>query len=369
MDYSFKAVRGEQWSKATFTATIPFIQLGEICRVDPEVQRRADPKRMDEIADYILDGITGKRFMAGFNSIVTSLRYSSLNYNEELCEVKISTRGKLYISDGQHRSGGILKCVERVERELETAREENDTEALKYWAHILKRLEEMKLSVLIFTDLTKEEEQQLFHDLNNLGVVVNQTQALNLDQTDPYNRIAKHLSHEIPQVKKNGINKTSKTLSDKNKEIATLGTWNNCMRILLNGSSDAEMKQSWNDTWNFDDKKAICNEFWSAVLSILPNEFVDKEQYMITKAAYLQGIAAFGHKIIFEQNIPNWKSVIYKLQDFDWSYNNNSYSIYGGGSISDKKNAKTGKTIAKFYFKGTRAAITSVSQVLEQYVK
>jgi DGQHR domain-containing protein len=369
MDYSFKAVRGEQWSKVTYTATIPFIQLGEICRVDPDVQRRADAKRMDEISDYILDGITGKRFMAGFNAIVTSLRYSSLHYNEELCEVKISTRGKLYISDGQHRNGGILKCVERVESELETAREENDIEALKYWTHILKRLEEMKISVLIFTDLTKEEEQQLFHDLNNLGVAVNQTQALSLDQNDPYNRIAKHLAHEIPQVKNNGINKISKSLSDKNREIATLSTWNNCMRILLNGSSDTEMKQPWNDAWNFDDKKAICKDFWSAIFSILPIDFVDKEKYMLTKAAYLQGIAAFGHKIIFEQNIPNWKSVIYKLQGLDWSYSNDKYSIYGGGSLSAKNNAKTGKTTTKFYFKGTRAAINSVSHFLEEHTK
>ncbi|MCB2339096.1 DNA sulfur modification protein DndB [Clostridium estertheticum] len=369
MDYTFKAVKGEQWGKTTYTASIPFIQLGEICKVDAEVQRRADSKRMEVIADYILDGLTGRRFMAGFNSIVTSLRYSSLNYNEESCEVRISTRGKLYISDGQHRNGGISVCVERVEGELEKAREENDTEALKYWSHILKRLEEMKISVLIFTDLTKEEEQQLFHDLNNLGVVVNQTQALSLDSTDPFNRIAKQLSNEIPGIKKHGINKISKTLSDKNKEVATLGTWNKCMRILLNGSSDAEMKQTWNEEWNYEDRKTICNEFWSSIISVLPDDFVDKEKYLITKAAYLQGIAAFGHKIMFEQNITSWKSIISKLQGYNWSHSNDSYSIYGGGSLSTKNNAKTGRMVSKFYFKGTRAAINSVNQALQEYTK
>lgn len=367
MEYTFKAVQGEQWGKVTYTATIPFIQLGDICRVDADVQRKADSARIEEIAQYILDGLTGKRFMAGFNSIVTSLRYSTLSYNDNICEVRISTRGKLFTTDGQHRLGGINHLVNKVEKELDEAVNNNDRETMEYWQNIMKRLEEMTISVLIFTDLTKDEEEQLFHDLNNLGVQVNQTQALKLDQNDKFNRIAKQLINEIDCVKKFGINTVSKTLSDKNKEIATLGTWNYCMRILLNGLTDKEIKQNWNNSWNYGEKKDICLEFWREIFSIMPEDFVDKEKYMITKASYVQGIAAFGHKIIFQDNLRGWKELIQKLKDFDWGYKNDSYSKYGGGSISIK-NSKDGQVIEKFYFKGTRAAINSVSSVLEEYV-
>lgn len=365
--YSFKAIKGQEWSKPTYTASISFVQLAELCRVDPDVQRNADTKRMESIAQYILDGFTGKRFMTGFNAIVTSLRNSSLEYNEETCEVRISTRGKLYISDGQHRCGGIRICVEMVESELEKARSDDDKDALEYWGHILKNLEETNLPVVIFTQLTKDEEKQLFHDLNNLGVSVNQSQALDLDQNDTFNRLSKNLEIEIPQLKKYGLNKTAKTLSDKNLQVATLGIWNNCNRILLNGSNDKEMNEPWNESWNFEEKKELCKEFWQTFFNVLPEDFVDKEKYIITKSAYLQGVAAFGHKLIFENKAENWKKLIFKLRNFDWSYTNDVYSKYGGGSLGIKKDSKTGMQSTKFYFKGTRAAINSVSQSLEEY--
>lgn len=368
MNYKFRAILGEQWGKKVYVTTIPYLELEGICRVDPEVQRKADMKRVEEIAKYILDGFKPDKIMTGFNAIVTSLRHSTLAYDEDSCIVEISARAKLFISDGQHRVLGIIRCIEMVEKGLDEARENDDTEALEYWEMMLKHLERMKLSVLIFTNLTKSEEQQLFHDLNNLGVSVNQTQALSLDQNDMYNRIAKQLENEISLLKKHGINKSAKTLSDKNKEVATLGVWNTCNRILLNGSTDAEIKKEWNEKWDYEEQKNICKEFWITIFSVLPNDFVDKEKYLITKSAYLQGIAAFGHKLIFENKEPNWKNKIIKLQGFNWTHSNDSYARYGGGSISIKEDKKTGINYPKFYFKGTRAAIKSVAQVLDEYI-
>lgn len=110
LEYSFEGTKGKQWGKNTYIVNISFAQIGEICRVDEEVQRRADEKRMELIADYIFDAMTGKRFMAGFNSLVTSLRHATLRYDDDSKSIHISTRGKLYVADGQHRLGGIQKA-------------------------------------------------------------------------------------------------------------------------------------------------------------------------------------------------------------------------------------------------------------------
>lgn len=367
--YNFKAIKGQQWHKTTYTTNISFAQIGELCRVDPDVQRSADPKRMEDISKYILDGLTGKRFMTGFNAIVTSLRNASLSYDEEKCEVKISSRGKFYISDGQHRCGGIKLCVEKVEKELDKARENEDNEALEYWTNILTQIEQTYLPVVIFINLVKSEEKQLFHDLNNLGVSVNQTQALYLDQSDKFNVLSKELESEISQIKKYGLNKVAKTLSDKNTQIATLGTWNNCNRILLNGSSDKEMNLPWNESWDFEEKKEICKEFWQTFFNILPNDFMNKQKYMVTRSAFIQGVASFGHNIISEDNVDDWKSRLIKLQNFDWSNSNDLYKKYGGGSLGIKEDKKTGVKNTRFYFKGTRAAINSVTNVLNDFTK
>lgn len=366
MEYTFKALKGKQWGKETYLAQIPFARIASIGKVDAQIQREADDIRIDDIKKYILRPYQDNTVSASFNSLVTSLRYiDDINYNETTNEIRLSTRARLYICDGQHRFGGIVKAVKYVEQKLEEAINTDNIEEKNKWLNLLNELDEMTIPVVIFTNLSREDEKQLFHDLNKLGVQVNQTKALSLDNNDVYNRIARQLSEEIECIRKFGINTVAKTLSDKNKEIATLGTWNYCIRILLNGSK--KINSPWNEIWSFEEKKKMCLEFWNEIFSILPNDFVDKEKYMITKSAFLQGIAEFGHRIT-TRDMKNYKKKIHKLKDFDWGYSNNLYSKYGGGSISLKENKK-GKVIEKFYFKGTRAAINSVSIVLEEYTK
>jgi DGQHR domain-containing protein len=365
MEYTFKAIQGKQWNKTTYTAQIPFARIATIGKVDVEVQREADSSRMDNIADYILKPYQDNTVSAAFNALVTSLRYVDLIYDKDKSEIRISTRAKLYICDGQHRFGGIVKAVNRVEENLEEATNKNDIKAIDYWQNILKNLDEMTIPVVIFTGLKIEEEKQLFHDLNKLGVQVNQTKALSLDKNDIYNRIARQLVEEIDCVKEFGINNTAKNLSDKNREIATLGTWNYCMRIFLNGSKD--MKKPWNSIWSFEEKKNECLVFWREIFDIMPDDFVNREKYMITKAAFIQGIAEFGYNITRDKSL-DLKKEIAKLKGFDWGYYNDEYSKYGGGAIVKNKNKK-GKEMERFYFKGTRAAINSVSAVLEDYIK
>lgn len=368
MNYELQGVKGKQWEKWIYSTNISFAQITEICRIDPDVQREADTDRMEKIADYIMDALLGNRFMAGFNAIVTSLRYAILQFEEDKNIIRISTRGKLYISDGQHRIGGIERALKRIEAGMDAAREENDTELMEYWNNIMDLFTQMTIPVVIFTDLTKDEEQQLFHDLNNLGVQVTTTQALYLDQSDEFNKLAKQLVQEIPKIKKYGVETKAKQLSDKRKEVATLAVWNNCIRILLNGPSDSAMKKEWNSNWNFENKAQEAKEFWETLLDVLPEDYTDKEKHMITKSVYLQGLAAWGHQIIFEEKIPNWKSLIYELHNFDWSYQNDLYSKHGGGSLQEKKNKRTNEVTKRFYFKGTRAAINSIPAALNDYV-
>ena len=127
-------------------------------------------------------------------------------------------------------------------------------------------------------------------------------------------------------------------------------------------------KKDWNNDWDYEEKKSIVKEFGSNILDVLPDDYTNKEKYMITKAAFIQGLAAWGHKLIFEDKTPNWKSVVYELHDFDWGYTNDIYAKYNGGSIQEKKNRRTKETTQRFYFKGTRAAINSIPQALNDYV-
>lgn len=358
MQYIFKGIKGIQWGKEVYIAQIPFDEIETIGRIDADVQREADKSRMDEIAEYILNPFKNNSVSSGFNSLVTSLRESELSYDEEKNDIRLSTRGKLYLCDGQHRFGGIIRALKKAQEELEKANNNCDVKSVSYWNNVLEKLGEMTIPVVIFTDLKLQEEKQLFHDLNKLGVSVNNTIALSRDENDMYNRIAKQLSDDIKPIRKFGINKSIKSLGESNKQIATLSTWNACIRILLNGYSDIE--KQWNSAWNFDDKKNICLEFWQEVFSIMPREFTNKKKYMITKSGYfLQGIAEFGHKIISNDYI-NYKTKITKLKSFNWECNNSVYSKYNGWYLTKDKKS--------YGCNGTRSAINSIAIILEDYI-
>lgn len=354
MYYVFKAIRGNEWGRVTYVAQIPFTEIQSIARIDEYVQREANKNRMEEISAYILNAFKDAKFNAGFNSLVTSLRNSDILYDEEKNEIKLSTRAELYLCDGQHRYGGIIRAIKKVEDNIKNSRDDNEKQKHKNIYNLLKN---NTIPVVIFTDLNIDEEKQLFSDLNKLGVNVDKTTALSRDSNDIYNRIAKELSTEIEYIKKYGIDQKSQRLQSNNRAIATLSTWNLCIRILINGYSN--INNSWNSIWSYEEKKKMCFDFWDEFFRILPKEFTNKKKYMVTNAYYLQGIAQFGYKIM-QLNTGEFKNKLAKLKNFNWENTNKIYAKCNGAYLKrDKKS---------YSFNGTSSAVNSVSNLLKEHI-
>ncbi|MFR5264849.1 DNA sulfur modification protein DndB [Clostridium sp.] len=359
MKYKFKAIKGIQFDNEVFTCNIGFDDLGNMTRVDSEVQRKKDSEKVASIVTYILESLKGDRPMSGFSAIVTSARYEKMTYNEDTCDLEMNTQSKLYISDGQHRAAALNEVKEFILNKLESV---DISEEKVYWEKIYEKFANYTIPVIIFLNLNKANEQQLFHDMNNLATPVNPSQALKYDQNDKYNMIAKEIEQEIDILRNMGINKIDKSLNSKSTEIATLKIWNNAIRILLNGPNESDMKKPWNSEWNYNKKKDLCKTFWEIFFDILPEDFNNKEKYIVTNSGFIQGVAAFGYQILTTKTEKEWRQAILKLQDFNWAIDNDIYGEKGGLLIVTSKNVK------KFKFKGTRAAINSVSSALQNFI-
>ncbi|MBE6062578.1 MAG: DGQHR domain-containing protein [Clostridium butyricum] len=362
MQYIFKGIKGMQWGKEVYVSQITFNEIQAICRVDNDVQREVNKSRIDEIADYILKPFKNTSINAGFNSLVGSLRLEDLEstkliYDEKNNDIRVSTSTKLYICDGQHRYNGMLRALDRVKEELQKSKTNNDIENEKYWKSVQEKISEMSIPIVIFIGLTVNEEKQLFYDLNNLSIPVSKSIGLERDNNNMYNRIAKQLAEEISLVKVWGIDSQKKELGVNSRKIATLATWNDCVKILINGEADAN--NPWNDSWDFDQKKKLCLEFWNEIFNIMPKEFTNKRHYIVTKTGYyMKGIAEFGHNII-NSNVKGYKGRVAKLKRFNWQCNNKIYSKYGWNQSKDKKG---------YICSGTKSGIKDVSKILQEYI-
>lgn len=359
----FRAVEGTQWNKRTYSAQFPFDKLDELTTVDEDRQRAADPKRFAEIGEYILDGLSGKG-TAGFNAIAVSLRKDPddpnkvlVHYDNESATLTILEEGvRFYICDGQHRVGGSGYAIAKASRLRFEAKEEGDRES---WRDIFSAFSSCMMPVLIYTDLTLEEEAQIFADMNRLVKPVNQSKALKHDERDMFNRLAKSLAVSIPKIAEFGIASEAKMLPDKRGEVATLATWNRVIRIMANGSRESELVKDWEDVHlEYDETKREITEFWNDFLTVVPKDYNNRSKYMISKSVYLQGIAAWAHALK-DYDAAQRKAFIQKLSDFNWNYSNAAYSRYGGGSLNP---------VGKMQFVGTRAAIKAIPRVLNDHV-
>lgn len=365
MPFTFPALKGNQFGKEVFTVQMSFADSVTTTFADPEVQRDIIEEQVQSISEFVLEAMENKRaVLSAFNAITTSLREDILEYLNSI--LTLSTRTKLHIADGQHRRAGIERAMETVEQYIHQAREDDDEETLVYWKGIRKLFDEYTLSIVVFTGLNKDDEAQLFYYLNHLAKQVTGTESLSFDRADKYNLIAKALEHEIPKLRQYGIEKKAKTLTStsRNPAVATLATWNNCVRIYINGPSNAAMKRKWNsEKWDFEGTKAKVKSYWTALFDVLPEDFNDRRKYLCSMSVSLQGVAAWLHETAV--NHPkDWKKRIDAIKNFDWSYDNSTYQYVGGGSVIYNASEQR----EKFQFIGTRAAINAIPKVLNAYI-
>ncbi|MTV50835.1 DGQHR domain-containing protein [Heliobacillus mobilis] len=317
---SFPGAAHRQFGKQIYTTLIPFGVMERFLMVDDDVQRKLNKRRVKSIANYILMGIKDGNLC--FLSAITATCRGPIQYNEATNQLSIDISTQMSVNDGQHRFAGVKMALDTMRRKVDTSQGQQRLE----YSEKLKKLEDMAIPVVIFGNLTKVMEQQLFHDLNLLANKPTKSVSLKFDNSDLYNAMAKELKNENEWLIRFGIETERTSLSERNRELMVLSTLRNMISFIISGTdkdSNAVLTLENYNTWKTD-----VSELIDKLFSVLPEDCNDRSRYIIGLAATIQGIGKYINYLINKENLSDEK--LSGLKKVDWKHTNPHWNGAGG---------------------------------------
>lgn len=151
MRFNFPAARGVQGGRTFYTACIPFGMLARLLAIDTgnvldRSQRAVDPKRAKAISQYILDN-PESFVLPALTGVVEdeTLIFNTAGAKSSVGELSLSMDAIIKLFDGQHRATGIMAALK--ER--------------------MPTLKGQQVTIQLFVNMTLEDRQQAFSDINS----------------------------------------------------------------------------------------------------------------------------------------------------------------------------------------------------------
>ncbi|WP_225776439.1 DNA sulfur modification protein DndB [Pseudomonas sp. Marseille-Q5115] len=185
--YSFPAVRGIQAGHEYFSAMIPYRILAKMFVSDDEdvvpaelrAQRQLNPKRADDLSDYILANSDSYVLPSLTTSVDKKMVFEPLEAAPQLGMLHIPMDATMLINDGQHRRYAIERAL-RADPALERE----------------------SASVQIHFDQGLARAQQMFADINTKQVKPSSSLNALYDRRNPFNAWTLELLRKLPDVQR-----------------------------------------------------------------------------------------------------------------------------------------------------------------------
>jgi DNA sulfur modification protein DndB len=150
MRFGFPAAKGMQGGRTFYTACVPFSMLARLLAIDTgnvldRSQRAVDPKRAKAISKYICDNAESF-VLPALTGVVEdeTLNFDPAAKNASVGELSLSMDAVIKLFDGQHRATGIMDAL----------KERNP------------QLKHQQVTIQLFVNMTLEDRQQAFSDIN-----------------------------------------------------------------------------------------------------------------------------------------------------------------------------------------------------------
>ncbi|UOE58244.1 DGQHR domain-containing protein (plasmid) [Cytobacillus oceanisediminis] len=285
---TISGIKGKQFGKEVFSTVLPFKDLIKFLTVFPDVQRELNQRKVRKIGRYTLDWVEDPTKMRFFPGITVTAR-GHIFYDEATHKVAIDTReSKLSINDGQHRFYGINEAIRILQGRINKTK---DKEEITELTQQMNDLKEMVIPIVIFNNLSEEEEMQLFHDTNNLAQRPSRSATIRLAQTDPISRMARELAEENRYLVHYGVEYDKMSIQKNNPNTILLtsiyASIKSMFRELLKHNRDSITKK------NYKSYKESANKTFDNIFRNLPADINEKGKYITEKSYTIQAIAKF----------------------------------------------------------------------------
>ncbi|MEH7384579.1 DNA sulfur modification protein DndB [Bacillus sp. JJ1521] len=307
------AVKGNQFGKKVLAAQCTVDYVLKFLEIDKSVQREIIEVQVSNISKYIQYGLDGNDIY--FPPLIFSSRGRG-EFNELNNEFLLKAEDTMVILDGQHR----IRAFEVLKKRLESSQDPEHKEKLKY-------IKNFPLTIQIFSDLTLEQERQLFTDVNTKSSKVSNTLLIMYKENDLCGKLVKDIINNHPYISPDKFEVRAKTTTTKLMTAATLYnislTLNDGIIVMKGGKSRISEE-------NYHLYRKNVEEFITLLMKYAPDQCLDRNKYFIMNPNALQGIA----KCIFQlrESDPNFDmEALFQssVRSFDWTHKNKELRLAG----------------------------------------
>ncbi|KAB7707120.1 DNA sulfur modification protein DndB [Bacillus aerolatus] len=307
-NYNFPAIRGYQAGKEYYIAMcplkiIPRLFLFDEDEIPPEhrAQRILNKSRIPDITNYIVENRNDYVFSSLTASVDGEIHFTAFSEEpgkKDIGNLSISLDSRFLINDGQHRRAAIEEAL-KIQPDLG-----NET-----------------ISVVFYHDTALKRSQQIFSDLNRHAVNTTSSIGILYDHRDKMSLVTKLIVEEIAFLRRY-TDKEKVSLSKNSPKIVALNhIYNTNLRLLNIKKGDLIVEgdeQFLIEFWNlFSDSITE----WKLIMNreLTPKEL--RMSFIVGHGVFLESIGIVGHYLrLF--HFDNWKSILSKLQNIDWSRSN-----------------------------------------------
>lgn len=299
---SLKAIKGNQFKKVVYAAQTDVQTLLKFFEIDPDVQRDLNHERIGGIVRYIHNSLRSEDQNLYFPPFILSARKKG-KFIENESLFKLKTNDKLYVLDGQHR----LKALQEANSLIEDPT-------------ITQKLREFPVTLQIYADLTQEQEQQLFSDVNSKATRVGANLIKVYSQNDPTAGVMREIVYGHPTI-------SSREFEMRRNQTRTkLMTGLNVYKIIAMLDSGREIPNNENYKIKGERIKQTTMYFLECLMNSAPINAYDRKSSIYLNQGVLLGIAKVAH----ETPIEEWKTKLFKVvKDYDWTQTNRELESYG----------------------------------------
>jgi DNA sulfur modification protein DndB len=224
----------------------------------------------------------------------------------------------------------------------------------------------VSLPFVIYTGLTREEEIQIFTDINDKhkgltkSLVDSHSYTLSKDPKEeaPHLAISVQLNKDSDSPWSQAVNTGGISQSTPGaKRKITLRTFQDANRVLISGP------RCQND--DYDVKYEAAKNYWQAVATIFSDAWTNSRKHLITKGVGIAALAELGKYVIEEclssgdTSVTAMAEHLKKLEGFDWGNQTSPLKIVGG-----QKGAKAAANMFKAIVFGKKE-LSDVAELLE----
>lgn len=324
-EFPLFADQGQQFGRTFYQAMMDFSQLENFFRVFGDVQRQPDNRHAKQIAEYVLDLLNNEAL--GIIPTITVNARGPVRFDEDERKLYLDYKTMLSINDGQHRYVGIQRAITYLRAQVDKLENTEITrskltadelaERLEATREKLTALENMTVSIFINDNLTEEEEQQIFTDINKSQKKVNKSKALMYDHRDAYSRLMHDIMDEWQVPEFIEIQSDQDKLGDNDPEFTLFNTLVQMLKHMTGGKGKNRLDIT-NATVAEQVKERMKTLFYHLTVT-LPADICNREKYVLANSITLQAIAKQAFEWSRTAGI-DFESTVEQLAHIDWTH-------------------------------------------------